>query len=269
MRTIIISEIGENHLGDMDIAKKMIYLSKECGANLVKFQLYDPCRTHKGDPEREWFFKVALSRENVSAIIQECAKVGIRPLFTCWDRLRAGWCLEKGLEEIKLASFHIADTQLLDFINRNFRVVYLSTGMSTMADIKRAVAALSNVKRLYLLHCVSDYPARHRDVNLNMMDTLRGFCAYVGYSDHCLDTSAVLAAVAKGACVIEKHFTLSKDLAGSDHILSATPSEFRAMVKQIRQIESMLGSGKKKMTPSERKNQGFLRKRFTGGQNNL
>ncbi len=132
-----------------------------------------------------------------------------------------------------------------------------------MEEVKTAVEILNKSEKLYLLHCVSDYPTRHENANLRVMDELRQFSEHVGYSDHTLDTTAVLAAVARGAEVIEKHFTLSKDMPGTDHILSATPDEFKYMVIEIRKIERMLGTGVKKMTPSEAENQAFLRKRFT------
>jgi len=263
MRTKIISEIGENHLGDMNIAKKMIQLSKEAGADYAKFQLYDPDRIHKDDPERDWFFRVALPRDRMSELVKECNAVGIKPLFTSWDTTRAQWCLDEGILEIKLASFHISDKTLLEFINERFKTVYLSTGMSTIEDIKNAVSLLNRVDTLYLLHCVSDYPARYEDINLKAMDLLRRFSQHVGYSDHTMDRTAILAAVAKGAEVVEAHFTLSKDMPGTDHIFSVTPDEFKNMVSEIRKIEKILGTGEKVMTSSESENQKFLRERFT------
>lgn len=263
MRTIIISEIGENHLGDMKLAADMIRASKEAGADYAKFQLYDPARTKGDDPEREWFFKVALSKDKMARLAAECRKAGIRPLFSCWDTTRAQWCLDEGLAEIKLSSFHIADKALLDFAAGGFRTVFLSTGMGSIDEIKKAAAALKKVENLYLLHCVSDYPARPQDVNLKAMDQLRQFCGHVGYSDHLTDISAALAAVARGAEVIEKHFTMDKKLPGTDHILSASPAEFKEMVARIREIEDMLGDGKRQLTASEAKNRDFLRARFT------
>lgn len=263
MSTIIISEIGENHLGNMDIAKKMIALSKDAGADYAKFQLYDANKTRTDDPERDWFFKVALSKDQMADLTRECRSLGIGALFTCWDTERAQWCVDEGIEEMKLASFHISDKGLLEFAGRNFKSIFLSTGMSTLDDIKNAVKALNKVNKLYLLHCVSDYPAKDEDIDLKVMDTLRQFSRYVGYSDHTLGTTAILAAVARGADVVEKHFTLSKDMPGTDHIFSADPAEFKYMVKEIRKIEKMLGSGKKQMTHTENKNRSFLRNRFS------
>ena len=263
MPAIIISEIGENHLGNMDIAIKMIQLSKEAGADYAKFQLYDANKTDIKDPERDWFFKVALSRQQVARIVKERRRLKIKPLFSCWDIERAQWCLDEGMGEIKIASFHINDKKLLSFINGHFRTVYLSTGMSTEVEIKKAVKALGRIKNLYLLHRLTEYPTKSENINLKVMNVLRKFSAHVGYSDHSLDISAILAAVANGAEVIEKHFTLSKDLPGTDHILSADPQELKDMVNQIRKIEKLLGKGKKKITSLESKNQQFLRKRFT------
>jgi sialic acid synthase SpsE len=261
MSTIVISEIGENHLGDMSLAKTMIQLSKKAGADYAKFQIYDPHKTSNDDPEREWFFKVAISRENVSDLIKKCAETGIKPLFTVWDEVRAKWCLEEGLDAIKLASFHIADRALLKIIAGSFKTVFLSTGMSSMEDIKAAVEILK-VEKLYLLHCVSDYPLKHENVNLRVMNKLRQFSEHVGFSDHTIDTTAILAAVSLGAEVVEKHFTISKDLPGTDHIFSATPDEFYNMVQEIRKIELLLGSPEKIMTSFEIEHQEFLRTRF-------
>jgi len=268
MSTIVISEIGENHLGNIEIAKKMIRKSKDAGADFAKFQLYDPERTSMDDPERDWFFKVALSRGDVAEVVQECREVGIKPLFTCWDTIRAGWCLEEKITEIKLASFHITDQKLLNFITNNFKTVFLSTGMSTVDDVKKAVENLK-VEKLYLLHCVSDYPLKYENVNLKVMETLRSFSEYIGYSDHTIDITAVLAAVAMGAQVIEKHFTLSKDLPGTDHVLSATPEEFAVMVREIRKIETIMGAPNKTLTSSESESQAFLRTRFKRRENNM
>lgn len=261
MSTIVISEIGENHLGDIEIAKKMIHKSKDAGADFAKFQLYNPERTSMDDPERDWFFKVALSRGDVAELVKTCREVGIKPLFTCWDAIRAEWCLEEGITEIKLASFHIADLELLNFIRKNFKTVFLSTGMSTIDDVKKAVEIL-NVERLFLLHCVSDYPLQYENVNLRVMETLRNFSEYIGYSDHTMGITAILAAVAMGARVIEKHFTLSKDLPGTDHVFSATPEEFAIMVREIRKIETIIGIPVKTLTSFESENQTFLRTRF-------
>ena len=165
------------------------------------------------------------------------------------------------MDSIKLASFHIADRDLLEFIASKFKTVFLSTGMSTLQDIENAVEVLK-VENLYLLHCVSDYPLKVEDVNLKVMNSLRKYTKYIGYSDHTIGTTAVLAAVSLGADVIEKHFTISKDLPGTDHIFSATPEELKYIVEETGKIELLLGTAEKVMTTLEKKNQAFLRMRF-------
>jgi sialic acid synthase SpsE len=195
-------------------------------------------------------------------LVRECGAAGIAPLFTCWDIVRAGWCKEAGLNAIKIASFHITDIPLLRFIGSNFGTVFMSTGMSDMKEVKRAVSELKDVRDLYLLHCVSDYPARYEDINLRFMEELRRFGARVGYSDHTLGITACVAAAAMGADVIEKHFTLRKDLPGTDHVFSATPDEFKLMADHIRITEKILGVAEKISTRSELKNRRFLRERF-------
>ena len=133
--------------------------------------------------------------------------------------------------------------------------------MSTLQDIENAVEVLK-VENLYLLHCVSDYPLKVEDVNLKVMNSLRKYTKYIGYSDHTIGTTAVLAAVSLGADVIEKHFTISKDLPGTDHIFSATPEELKYIVEETGKIELLLGTAEKVMTTLEKKNQAFLRMRF-------
>ncbi len=262
MRTIVISEIGENHLGDMSIAKRMIELSAQAGADYAKFQLYDPSGTSATDLERDWFFSVALSRKMVKELVRTARRSGIRPLFTCWDKKRAGWCLEERISEIKIASFHITDMPLLRFINKHFSTVFLSTGMSTEDEIENAMKELKDVKKVYLLHCVSDYPTALEDVNLKVMDALRSYSKYVGYSDHSIGTTAAIAAAARGADVIEKHFTLSGDLPGTDHVFSADQVQLKHIVSEVRNIEKLLGTGHRRFTAGEKKNKEFLRNRF-------
>lgn len=263
----IIAEIGENHCGDMEIAKRLIDAAAEAGCDYAKFQLYDAQDTAKDDPEREWFKKVQLDRAKLGMLVEHCRRMRILPLCTPWDRQKAEIIFDTGIEDMKLASFHITETEMLRFINGKAKKVYISTGMSTVAEIDNAVRMIDK-SELYLLHCVSEYPLPHEKVNLSVMDTLKklyGGQAKIGYSDHTLDIMAPVAAAARGAEVIEKHITLDKKMEGTDHILSADPKELKQMVAWIREIEKMIGKPDKVMTEEEKKNQGFLRGRFKHG----
>lgn len=260
---IIIAEAGENHLGDMEIAKKLIDLSKDAGVDYVKFQYYNADNCSDTDPEKEWFKKVQLDVNKLKFLYDYANKREIRFLCTPWDVGKASDLFSMGVKEIKIASFHITDYEMLEFINEKADKVFMSTGMSTIDEIDRAVQIMNRVE-LYLLHCVSEYPLPEERVNLKIMDYLRErFNCKVGYSDHTVGILAPLVAVAREADVIEKHITLSKTYSGTDHVLSADPAELKLLVEYARRIEMILGEKEKKMTEEESKNQEFLRNRFS------
>jgi len=259
---IIIAEAGENHCGNMEYCKQLIQLSKNAGCDYVKFQYYDASRTSLDDPERDWFFKVQLNEEKLKTLINESNRVGIKFLCTPWERSNAEILNKLNVKDMKIASFHITDYDLIEYVNKYFNRVFLSTGMSSIDEIERAVAKLDKVD-LYLLHCVSEYPLAAGRVNLKVMDFLHDtFQCRVGYSDHTIGILAPLAAAARGAAVIEKHITLNHAFEGTDHVLSADPAELKLMVEQIRSTVRMLGDGKKRLTAKEKENQNFLRNRF-------
>ena len=262
---LVIAEAGENHCGDMELAKKLIEVSARAGADYVKFQLYDASQTAPDDPEREWFYKVQLSPAGFQELVEYSRQQGIKALCTPWDVAKARIIFDSGVRDMKIASFHIVDMELLRYINERAERVFLSTGMASLEEIDAAVAALPKIDDLYIMHCVSEYPLAPDKVNLRVMDTLReryGSRAKIGYSDHTVGILAPLAAAARGAEVIEKHITLDKGLPGTDHILSADPGELAQMVSQIRAVETMLGSREKRLTEAEAQNQHFLRERF-------
>lgn len=261
----IIAEIGENHCGDMKLSKKLIDVASDAGCDYAKFQLYDASDASQQDPEREWFEKVQLDYDKLSMLVDYCHKIGIKPLCTPWDKEKAKIIFNTGIEDMKIASFHIIDNDLLEYVNARAKKVFMSTGMSELAEINQAVDILDRVE-LYLLHCVSEYPLSLENVNLRVIDTLKNLFskkAKIGYSDHTIGIIAPIAAVARGAEVIEKHITLNKNLPGTDHILSADPDKLKTMVEQIRYIEKILGTPDKKLTELEKKNQKFLRGRFS------
>lgn len=260
---IVIAEIGENHCGNMEWAKELIRVAARAGCDYAKFQLYNAAKTANNDPERDWFFKVQLDDQKLTMLIDECRKHGIKFLCTPWDRNEAEILKRHGAEEAKVASFLIADEDMLRYLNQNMKRVFISSGMCSFEELDRAIALLDKVE-VCLMHCVSEYPLQYQNVNLRMMDTLRKRYphAKIGYSDHTIGILAPVAAAARGAEIIEKHVTLDKAMEGTDHILSADPEELFAMTEQIRIMGKLLGSPEKVITPKEKKNQTFLRNRF-------
>lgn len=259
---LIIAEAGENHLGDMEIAKKMIDLSKESGADYVKFQYYNADNCSDDDPEKEWFERVQLDLNKVKYLYNYACRIKINFLCTPWDTDKAEELFSIGIKDMKIASFHITNTEMIELINKKAEKVFMSTGMSSIEEIDTAVKLLNKVD-LYLLHCVSEYPLPEENVNLRNMDFLRErYGCMVGYSDHTLSILAPLVAISRGADVIEKHITLSKTYFGTDHILSADPVELKLLVEYSRRIKVILGKKEKRMTEKEIKSQEYLRNRF-------
>ena len=265
-KTIIIAEIGENHLGDINLAKKMIYKAAESGANIVKFQSYLGSDFKGDDPEKEWFTRVELSNENHFELKNLADQSNIEFLSSPFSLERARFlCEELKLNKIKIASGMMMNFRVLDYINSSdTETVFLSTGMATLDEISEALKHLQNISNIFLLHCVTQYPCSEEEANLEAILTLKNkFNLPVGYSDHTLGIDACLAAVALGATIIEKHFTLDKNCReGTDHILSATPDELKRMVETIRRIEIMLGDGVKQPSSGENKIIDFVRTRF-------
>jgi len=263
--TVIIAEAGENHCGDMDMARQLIDMAASAGADYVKFQLYDASKTALDDPEREWFHTVQVTDDKWIELADYAKSADIEPLATPCHVEKAECIFSSGLDAVKIASFQISDLELLSYVNERARRVFLSTGMSSLKEIDSAIDALDRIEDLFILHCVSEYPLPYANVNLRVMDTLReryGHRARIGYSDHTLSIHAAIAAVARGAEAIEEHITLDKSLEGTDHILSADPVEFPELVRQIRLVETMLGSSQKKLTTVEADLQIFARERF-------
>jgi len=266
-RTIVIAEIGENHLGNMDTAKKLIEKAAQARADYVKFQSYKPENFRKDDPEYDWFKRVALS-DDAHFMLKECAEsCGVRFLSSPFSVERAKFLCERlGLKEIKIASGIMLNLPLLKYLNEHAEIIFLSTGMATIPEIKEALSHLNKVKKCYILHCVTQYPCKEEDANLLTIKTLqREFPDYeIGYSDHTIGYLAPILAVSLGAKVIEKHFTYAKNAKeGTDHILSVEPDELRMMITTVRKVEMLLGKEAKEPTLSERKIKDFVRNRFT------
>ena len=282
-RVIIIAEAGVNHNGDVRLAKKLIEVAAEAGADYVKFQTFRAekiasIEAQKAEYQKKntgeqfdnsqlgMLRKLELSPSAHEELISHCKICGIRFLSTAFDCESLDLLERLGVELYKIPSGEITNLPYLRKIAGLGRPVILSTGMADLDEVKAAVSVLTlggvQSHEMTVLHCTTDYPTSYGDVNLKAMQQLRNELQLeVGYSDHTLGIEVSLAAVAMGASVIEKHFTLDRKLEGPDHAASLEPSELRAMVKAIRHIEAaMSGDGNKRPRPVEKKNKLAARK---------
>ncbi|WP_052128919.1 N-acetylneuraminate synthase family protein [Neosynechococcus sphagnicola] len=264
-KTIVIAEIGENHIGNWQLVPSMIQAAAAAGADIVKFQSYFGADVAADDPEREWFTQVQLSNDRHFQFKALAEAAGIEFLSTPFSIERAQFLVEVlGLRKIKIASSEMLNWGLLDYLNGRVETLFLSTGLATLAEIQQAVAHLDRIPHLYILQCTTQYPCPEEEANLAVISTLKASFPqhHVGYSDHTLGLLAPVLAVALGAEVIEKHLTLDKSLPGTDHILSVTPTELAQLVAQIRSTETLLGGAEKQPTANEAQIRAFVRNRF-------
>jgi sialic acid synthase SpsE len=266
MSCIIIAEIGENHLGDLHLAKQMIADAAKSGADIVKFQSYLGKDFKTDDPEKEWFTKVELSNEAHFELREFSMENGVEFLSSPFSLDRARFlCEELGLKKIKIASGMMLNFPVLDYINyMKIDTVYLSTGMATLNEINTALEHMKDIPNKYLMHCVTQCPCKEEEANLLAIKTLRReFGLPVGYSDHTVGIDACLTAFILGAEVIEKHFTFDKNCPeGTDHIISMTNAELKELVTKIIKIELLFGDGVKQPSKGEEEIIEFVRNRF-------
>lgn len=279
-KTLIIAEAGVNHNGDISLAKQLIDVAAEAGADLVKFQTFNADRlvtrtakkanyqkqtTDIAESQHEMLSRLELTEAKHLELIDHCKVRNIGFLSTGFDVESIAFLESLDLECFKVPSGEITNLPYLRFIGALDRKVILSTGMSTLGEIEAALDVLERAgtsrAKITILHCTTEYPAPMVDVNLRAMQSIReAFGVAVGYSDHTQGIEVAIAAVAMGATVIEKHFTLDRNLPGPDHQASLEPEELMAMVVAIRNIELALGSGVKSLTPSEARNKIAARK---------
>jgi sialic acid synthase SpsE len=259
----LIAEIGANHNGDLEAALEMIRRAKQAGADAVKLQsfLADELviRSH---PEYADLKKTEMPREWYEPLFRTAREEGITLFSTATNAITIGWMEELNFPCYKFASAHITHLPLIRYTARLGKPMIFSTGFSTMEEIEAAVrcARQEGNEQIILLHCVSNYPAAPEEMNLRFMDTLRdAFVCPVGFSDHTVGVSVPLTAVALGACMIEKHFTLDKNTEGDDHAISLEPEELGCLVRSARDVEACLGSREKVIGDKER--QGALMSR--------
>ena len=280
--TLIIAEAGVNHNGSIELAKKLIDKAAEAGVDIVKFQTFKSeklvtksakqadyqqknLQGSAGDSQLAMLKKLELSVEDHYVLIEYCKKLGIQFLSTAFDFDSIDFLHSLNLGVWKIPSGEITNYPYLRKIAQYGEPVILSTGMSEMSDIAAAIQVLIKFglrkEQIIVLHCNTEYPTPFQDVNLKAMDALRKeFGVEVGYSDHTKGIEVPIAAVALGATVIEKHFTLDKNMEGPDHKASLEPDELKAMVSAIRNIEQAIGTGVKTASASEKKNIGVVRK---------
>lgn len=276
-RVLIIAEAGVNHNGSLEMAKRLVDTAKECGADIVKFQTakldslvsksahmadYQKKNTGIEESQKEMLKKLLLSFDEFIELAEYCKQVGITFLSTPFD-IESIEFLDNMQDIWKVPSGEITNYPYLVKIGKTGKKVILSTGMAEMGEIFNAIRVLeeNGTKDITILHCTTEYPVPIKDVNLRVMNTMRDAFGYpVGYSDHTQGIEVDLAAVALGATIIEKHFTLDRTLPGPDHKASLEPAELKAMVEGIRRIELALGTAEKKPSDAEIKNRLVARK---------
>lgn len=275
----VIAEAGVNHNGEVEIGKHLIEEAARAGADAVKFQAFRPEEittrraakaeyqdrtTSGGGGQYEMLRELSLSAEEQQQLRDYCADIEIPYLCTPYDSESVELLESLEVEAYKISSSDITNIPLLRFVAEQGRPVILSTGMSNLGEVEDAVTTLrSGLDRdeLCLLHCLSAYPAPHEDLNLSAIRTLRAaFDLPVGFSDHTTGTMAAGWARAIGACILEKHFTLDRNMSGPDHRASLEPDELEEYVATVRAVEEALGDGRKRVMPSERSNKSKLRK---------
>jgi len=242
----IIAEIGCNHNQDINLAKRLIDAAVGCGVDAVKFQKFTTSKlVTSHHPQYHLLKKLELSNEAFLELFYYTTKKGIIFLATPYDEESVEFLARLPVLAYKVASGDITNIPLLKKIALKNLPIILSTGMSNLDEIKEAIKTIRQAKnnQIVLMHCVCAYPTSTKDCNLKVITTLKQqFQLAVGFSDHSLGVTMSLAAAALGACVIEKHFTLDKNLPGPDHFMSLTPDELKDLVKGIREIEEGLGS---------------------------
>lgn len=276
----VIAEAGVNHNGDIELARQMVVAAKQAGADYVKFQTaipelvistyapkaeYQKITTGADESQLEMCRKIHLPLSDYAGLKAYCDEVGIGFMSTPFDLVSIDCLAELGMDYWKIPSGEITNLPYLRKIASYGDRVILSTGMSTLDEVENAVKILESNgtgrENIILLHCTTQYPTPFGAVNLRAMEALTTLgCASVGYSDHTQGIAVPVAAVALGASVIEKHFTLDRSLPGPDQTASLEPDELRQMVDEIRQVELALGDGEKKVAEVERPNIEVARK---------
>ena len=275
---IVIAEAGVNHNGSFELAKKMVDAAKEAGVDYVKFQTFNPQKlvskyaekakyqketTGSDETQLQMLQKLTLTEDNFLSLRDYCKEVGIGFISTPFDLDSIAFLETFDMDFWKVPSGEVTNLPYLEAIARTKRKVVMSTGMCNMNEIQDAMEVLkkNGTTEITLLHCNTQYPTPYEHVNLSAMSTIKDTLhKEVGYSDHTQGIEVPIAAVAMGATVIEKHFTLDKNMEGPDHKASLDPTELKQMVSAIRNIEKAIGNGLKEPSSSELTNKAVARK---------
>ncbi|MDZ4700576.1 MAG: N-acetylneuraminate synthase family protein [Rhodothermales bacterium] len=274
----VIAEAGVNHNGDPRIAAQLLFAARDAGARCVKFQTFKAERvasveapkaayqlrsTDPGESQIDMLRRLELSSDAYAELMEIAEATGVLLLSTPYNVEDVDFLDDLGMPAFKLASLHVAEPYFLKYVARKGKPILLSTGMATLDEVSNAVDAIRGAgnDQLVLLQCTTNYPSTIEDTNLRAMQTMRdAFDVLVGYSDHTLTDTACIGAVALGACVIEKHFTLDTRMPGPDHASSVDPAAFRVLADRIGEAERMLGSGLKIPSEVEKKNAPGMRR---------
>lgn len=278
MKVVIIAEAGVNHNGSLKLAKQMVDEAAKADADYIKFQTfhaeklvtdravkaeYQKQMTNKQESQFDMLKKLELHESDFIELEEYCKRVGIGFLSTPFDLESIAFLDKLEMDFWKIPSGEVTNLPYLERIAHTGKPIIMSTGMCEESEILDAITILKEGKsgEITLLHCNTEYPTPYKDVNLKAMQTLKEhFGVKVGYSDHTKGIEVPIAAVALGAQVIEKHFTLSQDMDGPDHKASLEPMELTEMIKAIRHVEKAMGDGIKRVSESEEKNRNIVRK---------
>jgi N-acetylneuraminate synthase/N,N'-diacetyllegionaminate synthase len=277
-RCYLIAEAGVNHNGSLELARQLVISAKECGADAVKFQTFKAERVARADAPKaayqlrntdraesqiDMLRKLELSPKAHRELADLCAKLKIDFLSTPYNEEDVVFLKKLGVPAIKLASIHLFEPHFLRLVARQGLPLFLSTGMGTLSDVDLAVRTIRDAGNppVVLLHCTTNYPSAVADANLRAITTLRdAFGLEVGYSDHTQSETCSVAAVALGAKVIERHFTLDRSMEGPDHTSAADPVGFTELARRIRETENALGDGVKRPCAAELANMPNMRR---------
>ena len=279
-RVLIIAEAGVNHNGSLEKAFELIDAAVFAGADIIKFQTFDSLLLASksaaqasyqsknigfSQSQRDMLQSLELPKSCYPKLVSYCQERGLEFLSSAFDLPSIDFLSQLGMRRWKIPSGEITNLPYLRMVSSFGLPVVLSTGMASLGEVEAAISVLelNGLSRslITVLHCTSEYPAPPESINLHAMNTMASsFNVKVGYSDHTQGSEASLAAVALGACVIEKHLTLDRSSPGPDHKASMEPSDFKGMISQIRYVESILGDGIKQITPCERENASLVRK---------
>lgn len=276
-QTFIIAEAGVNHNGDMDLARKMIDVAAESGVDAIKFQTfktdklilkniekapYQKVTTNSAETQYDMLKRLEVTKDQTAELMDYCEKKNILFLSTPFEKTSLDELDELGVSAFKVAATDLTNIQFLKQVARKGKPIILSAGMCYLEEVRKALEAIYPInKDVVLLQCTANYPIRDSEANINVIRTFKeNFDILVGYSDHSQGVGASPFAVAAGAKVVEKHFTLDKDMEGPDHKASVTPDELRQLVADIRRVEKYLGDGIKMPTCSEQMTRKSLQK---------